>query len=318
MTPNSKSRNIAKVSDRKRGKIQMTDLNFDFDSVREKAKAELEIVESTPFDADKSLESAKKHHSIVSTINQINEMKKEAIEVKIIDEASFNKAMEMSIQIKALIKSADDLKKEIPVYKEAQRLKNGIDKYVLSALKKPLESIDNIIRPKISFYSRTQAELERRKQQKLAEEAAKKAKEEAEKAAEEAKKKAEEEKEAAIKLQAKLNLEADEAGVDRVSVPIPPDIPEVQEKPVEIYQAPVTQKSEKVVADHGTAKIEGVWICIINNPDEVERKYCSPDQKKLDEAVESGIREIPGCKIEESFDPKIRLSKKRKEPDIRF
>jgi len=79
VTPNSKSRNIAKVSDRKRGKIQMTDLNFDFDSVREKAKAELEIVESTPFDADKSLESAKKHHSIVSTINQINKMKKEVI-----------------------------------------------------------------------------------------------------------------------------------------------------------------------------------------------------------------------------------------------
>jgi hypothetical protein len=36
-----------------------------------------------------------------------------------------------------------------------------------------------------------------------------------------------------------------------------------------------------------------------------------PDQKALDNAVESGIREISGCKIEEKFEAKVRMSSKR-------
>ena len=84
------------------------------------------------------------------------------------------------------------------------------------------------------------------------------------------------------------------------------------------FEVPVTQKSEKVITDHGTSKVESVWKCTVVDTAAVPRNFCTPDQGLLDAAVITGVREIPGCKIEEVFDTKIRLSKKRYDSEFVF
>jgi len=292
------------------------DLNFDFSNLdKEKKPTDPEVVETTPFDHF-DLEKVEKEDSFVIIKQKIDIMESKAIELRVIDDSTFRTAMEMMVQLKALDKMADDFKKTHSIFKKIAEFKNGFDKLIRENIKQRTSKINDNLAPKIGFFQKTQAELERRKAAALAEEAAKKAREEAATAEKERKDQEETNRQAAIDLQAKLNLEADEAGVERVSVPIP----EVSNEPIIpiIPEIPVTQKSEKVVADHGTAKIESVWIVTIVNPEMVGRNYCDPSQKKLDAAVAAGVREIAGCIIEESFDPKIRLSRKKKEIDFNF
>ena len=274
-----------------------------------------EVVDKTPFDQF-DLVRAQNHDNFLAIKNKLNEMREKADKLSIKTEADNNTALEMRIQVKALTKSAEETLDKYGPYNKAAEFKTSMDRFIRENFKKPLEALDKLIVPKINFFQRTQAELKRKIDAKKAEEAAKLAKAEAEKKAKEDAARQEKERQDAIDLQAKMNLEADNAGVDRVAVPIPELVmPDALPPAPEI---PVTQKSEKVIADHGTAKIETVWICTIIDPLAVPMAFCSPDQDKLDSAVEAGVRDIPGCKIEESFDQKIRLSKKRHENKLVF
>lgn len=91
------------------------------------------------------------------------------------------------------------------------------------------------------------------------------------------------EQEEAAKLQAKLNAEAKATKTDPVQVVIP--------------KAPVAVGP--IRSENGKAVIATKWVCIITDPALVPRAYCEPVQKLLNDAVRAGIREIPGCKIEE-------------------
>ncbi len=104
-----------------------------------------------------------------------------------------------------------------------------------------------------------QKELERRKVQKRMEEAAAARKE-------------------------KLEAAAKESGVE------PPPV-----MPVPAPKPDTTTRTES----GATASIRTQWIGEIESPETVPREYCSPDQKKIDQAVKLGIREIPGVKIYE-------------------
>jgi len=300
------------------------ELNFDFgdpkpkgppnEEFKESDTKSAEVVETTPFDQF-DLIKAKTDQSFLTIITKMAEMSKQAAELKVTDSATNETAMQMLVQIKALIKGADDSKARIPAYKIAADYKNGLDRFVLKQIKEPLGRIDPTVRKKVSAYQQSIAELQRKKAAKQAAEDAEKAKAKAEADAKELKEKEEKEKQDAIDLQAKLNLDADEAGVERVSVPIP----EVSDAaPIIPVETTVTPKSEKVVADHGIAKIEASWIVRIVEDDKVPIEYCSPDQKKLNAAIECGVKEIAGCVIEETFDPKIRLSKKKQDLNFKF
>ena len=75
---------------------------------------------------------------------------------------------------------------------------------------------------------------------------------------------------------------------------------------------------EKIEIESGSAKVKSEWDCKINNPDEEERQFCSPDQKKLNTAVKAGIRKIKGCEITEIFKTKVRLTSKKKDSEMQF
>ena len=160
------------------------------------------------------------------------------------------------------------------------------------------ESIEAILKKKIGDYQAF-IELERQKQEQAArkaqqelqarldreaEEANRKAREEAV-----AKAKAEAEAKAASEAEAKVLIERAEAEAKAHEV-VAPTVADV-----------VMPKSEAVTrSDTGAAAFtKHPWRGVITNPDEVPRQYCSPDQKKINEAIKAGVREITGVKIEQ-------------------
>lgn len=53
-----------------------------------------------------------------------------------------------------------------------------------------------------------------------------------------------------------------------------------------------------------TTSMVETWDFEIINPEEVERQYCSPDERLIRQAIKSGVREIKGIKITQSYKPK--------------
>ena len=100
-----------------------------------------------------------------------------------------------------------------------------------------------------------------------------------------------EERERAQERQRILDEEAEAAGVEKVKLP----------------QVPI-DKEEKVqtrTESGSSLSIVLEWKGTVVDPDQVDRSLCSPDPKKVDEAVKAGLRESPGIEIKEV--PKSRL-----------
>lgn len=73
-------------------------------------------------------------------------------------------------------------------------------------------------------------------------------------------------------------------------------------------QAPLmTEKQEVVRTAEGSSYTKFKWVCRVTEPDLVPRTYCEPHQKHLDDAVKGGVRQIPGCVIEEVAIPVTRV-----------
>ncbi len=104
----------------------------------------------------------------------------------------------------------------------------------------------------------------------------------------EAEKKAQE---AAEKLQAKINKDAEKKGIEPIQV-----------------QAPIVPPAPtKMRTETGTTSYEvKSWVGEIINPAEVPRPYCEPSQKLVNQAVKEGCREIPGVKIYEKTEIRYR------------
>lgn len=62
---------------------------------------------------------------------------------------------------------------------------------------------------------------------------------------------------------------------------------------------------ETPVATKGVST-RSVWTYEIQSPDLVHRGYCSPDPKKLQAAVDAGARDIPGVRIYETSEVRVR------------
>ena len=84
-------------------------------------------------------------------------------------------------------------------------------------------------------------------------------------------------------LQARIDEEARAANVDTVVVPIPKAVP----------------TSNTVHTSTGKATTVSRWVCRITDAASVPREYCTPTQTLLNDAVKAGIRNIPGCTIEQ-------------------
>lgn len=97
---------------------------------------------------------------------------------------------------------------------------------------------------------------------------------------------------AAEELQKKLNAEAKEAGVQPVTVAVPV----------------IPEKKQATRTEEGTSYVVKKWKGEVIDEAQVPREYLSPDQRKIDRAVESGIRVIPGVNIWEASDVRFRTA----------
>lgn len=66
---------------------------------------------------------------------------------------------------------------------------------------------------------------------------------------------------------------------------------------------PVVESIKTTRGDLSTTTMREDWLFEMINPDEVDRSLCSPDSKKIQALIDSGVREIKGVKIFNKFIP---------------
>lgn len=244
-------------------------------------------------------------------IERVDSMVFDAAKIEITDEESLKFAVALGGEAKKIAKAIEAQRKKVTAdASDFVDSVNGfckifIEKLVANAKKTNGDAIEIVLKNKITSYQ-SKVELERRKQEELARKAAaafqakldaeaaeanRKAREEAErKAVEEAraKKASEEEIEAAKKAA------AEEAAKHEVQAPQVPNI--------------IIPKQETVTrTESGTSSHQvKTWKCYVERPELVPREYCAPDGRLLNNAVKMGIRDIPGCKIEEVNETRFR------------
>ena len=184
---------------------------------------------------------------------RIADMQAQAAALDIDTDEAEKQAVDEASRAKRLTKDLESQRKA--VIKDPDRFVRDVNAFVRS-FKRPLDEVVGTLRQKIGTYQ-YQKELERRKAEKAM-------------------------KEEAAKLQAKLEAEAKQSGIEA-----PPITPAPAPKP------DTTTRTET----GATASIRTQWVGEIEDPDQVPREYCIPDEKKIRQAVKDGIREIAGVRI---------------------
>jgi len=238
-------------------------------------------------------------------MKQIDSMAAQASEVVIMDADSQDRAVEMAGQVKRLAKHIESARVQfVADPNDYVKQVNGLAKGIASKL----EVIERGLKSKMADYAQ-RVEMERRKaeaaarqaaieaQRKIDEEA-RLAREAAEKEAAEARVRAEEAAKAGDADAARL-AEIARAEEEKAAV--------VAEMPTVKVEAPVIPKATGPVRTAaGTASVKKRWVFEVTNPMAVPREYLAVDESAIRKAVAAGVREIPGVNIHETSDIAIR------------
>jgi len=220
---------------------------------------------SDPFD----LESVKARFN--AHLETVNSMLDQANEYRILDQAGMENAVVMLGEAVTLGKKLEVNRKSI-VDKPNKYVKfvNSLAKTFYDTNPKTkaglINKIEAVLKKKITEFTLKQ-ELERREKEKKAQEAAK-------------------------ALQAAIDKEAKEKGIETVNLP-----------------SPVVPQIDKVTRGESGASVTMArpWKAEVVDAGAVERQFCSPDMKKINEAVKAGMREAPGLKIYQDTQVKLRV-----------
>lgn len=241
----------------------------------------------------------------------IEEMVANAHAIEVNDDESLKFAVALGGAAKKIAKALEAKEKEVTA--EASDFVKGcrslrdmfLDRLVANTKKTNTDSIEIVLKSKITAYQ-SKIELERRKQEEAARKAAaelqarldaeaaeanRKAREEAARIAEEEarKKKASDDEIAAARKAAEEEAKKHEVVAPTVTIPVIPTTNNVT-------------RTETGTSSHQVK----VWKCRVVDASLVPRQYCEPSTKLLNDAVKLGVREIPGCVIEELSDTRFR------------
>lgn len=227
---------------------------FNFAEIDTQPEAAPEVIETLPAPRNAlDLDSAKKAFEPYRL--KILDAQQYADHLEVQDDATEKEAIDAAARSKKLMNALET---------ERKRVIEAPDKFVRSVnafcrtFKEPLDGVASTLRQKIATYQ-FQKELERRKVEKAMQEEA-------------------------ARLQAKLEVEAKEAGVE----------------PPPVMPVPAPRPDSMTRTESGaSASIRTAWTGEVIDPDQVPREFCSPDEKKITAGVKSGIREIPGVRIYE-------------------
>ncbi len=184
----------------------------------------------------------------------------------------------------AKLKKAIEAQRKLEIA-EAEAFTKGVNNFC-KGFTGALDLIERTIKDKLATYQYN-VELQRRKQEEAAKRAAKELQDRLDKEAAEANLKAKE--------------EAKAKGEDPSLV--------AQIKAPEVLAPIIPKEENKVRTDTGITSYGAKrWVCDIEEGKEaqVPREYCTPSQTLLNQAVKSGVREIPGCRIYEKQDTRFR------------
>lgn len=255
-----------------------------------------------------------------------------ASKMEVTDEETNRIAVSLGGAAKKITKMIDAQCKEVT--QEASDFVDGVkglckiitEKLVANPKKTNGTCIEITLKNKITVYQ-SRVELERRKQEEAARKAAAElqvkldaeAAEANRKAREEAARKAEEETRARLAIEAanRKDMESKQQAEERARKE--EEEIEAAKKKAEEESAkheiqapqvpdPIMPKQETVTRTESGASAYQVknWKCTIIDAPIVPRQFCEPSQKFLNDAVKQGVREIPGCKIEEVPDTRFR------------
>lgn len=208
-----------------------------------------------------------------------------ALEVTCDDRLQY--AVGLGGEAKKIAKAIEAKRKE--VVEEPSAFVKGVTS-ICKIITSPLEEVESITKQKIAQYRRKK-EIERLDGERTA--------------AEEAR-----------KLQAELNLQAEEANrkaraeaMAKAEAANAEEAAQITDIVAPVVTAPMIANQDKVIRSESGASSYEVrrWICTIGDADKIPRLYCTPDQKKLNDAVRMGVREIAGCRIEEVTETRFRM-----------
>ncbi|MBU0944220.1 MAG: hypothetical protein KKE53_07180 [Proteobacteria bacterium] len=195
-------------------------------------------------------------------LNQIKEMVTQAQAHEVIDEETNKQAVAMAGEAKRLAKK---------ITAEGERIVGEPNQFVKSVrglckdFTAPLAEIETNLKQKFGPYQ-SKIELDRREQERRAQEAAR-------------------------ELQKQLDAEAKEKGVESITVITP--VIKKEDK--------VTRTSTGA-----SAFIKRPWKAEILDESQVPREYCSPDMRLINQGVRMGVREILGVRIFQDIQTNIR------------
>jgi len=189
---------------------------------------------------------------ILAYTRELDKMFEAAQVLDVTDEPSLVKAVEMGTKAKGLWNKIEQVRKE--EIKEPNEFVKSINSFA-KIFQERLRNIENMVKKKVADFE-YHRELKRREEER----------------------KAREEQE---RLQAQIDKEAKEKGVESVKVG------EV-----------VMPEPEKVTRTESGASHQRLhWTFEIEDESKIPREYLIPDEKKIRQAVAMGLREIPGVKI---------------------
>ncbi len=258
-----------------------------------------EMATPDPFDLDR-LKLA-----LVPFEKEVAKMVETAQELVITDAESNELAATYGNQAQTLLKRITTEATEIKG--PYAKIVNGINA-VIKPFRDDLAGIKQNIGSKISAYARQQAEHARRVAEKKAKAERERLKAKAEKERQAEIERQEQERERAKALQRELDKKAEAENVEPVKV----DIPEVVDPgTAPIVETTVPDPKKPIKTEAGTTSIVEKWNYKVLNVDKLPEKYVvkQPDHKAIKEAIDAGVRDIPGARIFPDDTVRFRASK---------
>jgi uncharacterized membrane protein YqiK len=233
---------------------------------------------------------------------RVEKMKRDAENVEVENDESLKYAVALGGEAKKIVKGLDAKRKDVTA--EASDFVKSVNGFV-KMFTDSLDTVEKTLKKKIGDYQ-YKVELERREQERKAREATEALQRKLREEAEEANRKAREEA-ARIAEEAARARAASQAEIDAARKKA-----EEEAKRNEIeaptVMAPVIPEVQKVThTETGTSSYQvKSWKAEIINEAEVPREYCSPDMRKINDAVKMGAREVKGVRIYEETSTRFR------------
>lgn len=257
-------------------------MNLDFSGVMQQGQEELPEIEQERTYPILNVESAKQ--SFLPIIHGIDAMVIEMEALRVDNSEANEKATFIGASASKLLKKIEEVRKQKT--EEPKAFVDSVNAFARMFTDK-LKAVKELAARKTAQWQLF-VEQERQKKEVAARKAAQELQEKLQREADEANRKAQEEARMKAEEEAKAN------GQDPLTVVVP----EVQKIEAPVVVEPIIPKREAVTrTEAGSASVTQRWTFKIIDPSLIPRKYMLPSETAIRNAINGGVRDIPGVEI---------------------